>query len=377
MELDNKQEMLIREISPERIRKHLQATGWLKIDFGSKNMELFSFAETEQIALPISNSLIDYSRRIKELINTLSNVEKRNGIEIFNELLTPISDRIRVRIESEETKHGNLPLKYGIDLIPSLRNILYASAMSLKKPSSFFYERMKNKEVDTYVDSCMLGQTERGSFVANIICPVDAQRDINGKPISDFGRATTINLINSIDTITKTIDDDPKHGTIETSIKENRINYNFCRALLQLKPYGENSKVVVNVSWAPEKKLQQPIKSEVVVRREHYEKLPNIVERLTPKDKHPMHEEFIGKVGALVGEEDKKQRRMYGEVILNLIGKTEIMRVKVFLDGNDYSLACDAHKNNKKISIEGRLLWGVMGTRVRTLQNYKNFRVID
>lgn len=93
MQLDNKQIESLRGIKPERIRKYLLATGWIKDEFTSEKMELFHHAESgEQIAIPLKTEFIDYPRRINEIIEILANKEKRNGVEIFNELSTPISE---------------------------------------------------------------------------------------------------------------------------------------------------------------------------------------------------------------------------------------------------------------------------------------------
>ena len=375
MGLNNKQEDLIREISPIRVRKYLLGTGWKEDSnkFDSINLFYYGHKIEEQILLPINIEFIDYSRRIKELIEKLSKIENRNEIEIFNELLLPASDVIRFRIDNKDTKSGNLPLMDGINLLPNVKQMLYASAMSLKKPNTYF-KMLKDKDVEKFINSCMWGQTERGSFVASVICPIDQQMSVTmDKRANNFGRETTLNLMNSLNNITNAIDSHAKEGTIDKYIKDEKFNYNFCNALMELQPEDKDSNISVSATWAPEDKPKVSVPSQVIVRKYHYEQLPKIVERIRPKDK-PKYEEFVGKVSALVGQEDKNEKLILGDVILSLLGRDDrIIRARVFLNRIDYERACDAHKKNNTISIKGALSWG---ERIRRLEKYSDFKVI-
>jgi hypothetical protein len=240
----------------------------------------------------------------------------------------------------------------------------------LKKEDTFF-SMLKDKDVDKYIHSCMLGQTERGSYVTSIICPIDPQLNLVKERANNFGRKTTINLMKSLNNITEAIDNDPSHKTIEKSLRERKFNYNFCEALLELQPENKDSKIDVTVNWAAENKPVIEIPSRVTIRKEHYERLPKIIEKLSPKEE-PKYEKFTGKVGVLEGEADEKQQYMLGRVILFLKWKNDIIRAKVFLNEDDYPHACDAHKKNLNISIEGKLVWA---PRINNIENYRNFKV--
>lgn len=374
MKLNDKPDELVREITPSRIRKYLLGTGWKEDDtkFDAVNLFYYKDSPEEQILLPIKIEFLDYSRRIRELVEHLSTIQNRNEEEIFNELLLPASDIIRFRIDNKDTKGGTLPLPDGISLLPNVKQMLYASAMSLLKPNTYF-KVLKNKDVEEFIDSCRWGQTERGSFVASVVCPIDLNKNLLGERVNKFGRETTLNLMNSLNTITTSIDRHAREGTIDKSIRDEKFNYNFCTALMELQPEEKDSNISVSVNWAPEDQPNVPVTSHVTIRKDHYEQLPKIVERIRPKDK-PRYEEFVGKVGTLSGQEDKNEKLVKGDVILLLAGRGGIFRTKVFLDRKDYEVACDAHLNNKTISIKGELIWGA---RIRQLEKYSDFRVIS
>jgi len=380
MKLNNKSEELAREITPTRIRKYLLGTGWKedtvwKADAKKDTINIFYYKDNhqDQILLPEDTDFLDYARRIKELIEHLASLQNRDEVSIFNELLLPASDVIRVSIDNKDTKSGTLPFNDGINLLPNVKQMLYASAMSLIKPNTYF-KVLKNKDVEKFIDSCRWGQTERGSFVASVICPIDPQLTLTGERVNNFGRETTANMMNSLSNLTDSIDRHAKEGTIDKSIKEEKFNYNFCSALIELQPEEKDSNISISVNWAPEDKPKVLVPSQVTVRKEHYEQLPKIIEKIRPRDK-PLYEEFVGRVSALVGQEDKNEKLIKGDIILALIGRDDrIIRTRVFLNRKDYELACILHKDNKKISIKGKLVWAA---RVRRLEDYNDFKVIS
>jgi hypothetical protein len=197
---------------------------------------------------------------------------------------------------------------------------------------------------------------------------------LTGERVNNFGRETTLNLMKSLNVVTDSIDRNAREGTINKSVKEEKFNYNFCTALMDLQPEEKDSNISVSVTWAPEDKPKISSPSQVIIRKEHYEQLPKIVEKIRPKDK-PVYEEFVGRVSALVGQEDKDEKLIKGDIILSLVGKDDrIMRTRVFLSRCDYELACILHKDNRPISIKGKLVWAA---RIRRLENYSDFKAIS
>ncbi len=80
--------------------------------------------------------------------------------------------KVSIRIIGDEVNDGALPFMESLTLLPSVKKLLESFAKSAKalKPKHTNYQ---SKEVRDFIDTLKLGQTEKGSFILNVIYPIE------------------------------------------------------------------------------------------------------------------------------------------------------------------------------------------------------------
>lgn len=364
---------LLKLVSPNIIDKYVKAYGWNLI---SSKFEGALIYETdtfnEQVIVPNRTNFDDYDSRIGDVIQILSNFENRSPIEILNDLILPPSDVIRFRVNSEQSKNGTIAYDEGLNLLQNGRKMLYATIMDLVKPQKF-HKKLGDKQIDNFMKDCLMGQTERGSFVANIVCPLKGQFTLNdNRLITQIGRQTTEALIKSLNYISDSINTNNIDAITNPPEGKPQISLNFFEALGDIRPPDKYDKVEIGITWSPLEKPKFDFPSQVTISEPQFEYVEDVIEKLNP-EKKPIIEKFIGKVDSLSGEINE-EGKVYGYVTLLIYEDDGNIRAKVFLNNTDHELAAKAYVNNKRISIEGKLNWA---PRVKEIEGYKNFKITD
>ncbi len=190
-----------------------------------------------EIALPLNRNFSDYDEAIIKAINLIADNEQRAPIQIINDLLLPPADQIRFRVNNARTKDGLISLSEGFMLFESAKKSLLATAHDLLKPE-VYHKRLGLKDAQQFIDSCMMGQTERGSFIASIVCPIGNHSvDDNYQQLSlfnsfedltsSFTRQVTTKLMNSISTVKQVIE-----AQNYSYFENNSISGNFLESLI-------------------------------------------------------------------------------------------------------------------------------------------------
>ena len=162
----------LNSIFPDNLELYLKLSGW-QFHETINNFSVYynPLNKSMEILVPLNKNYIDYPNRIGDAVLQLSIVEKRKVYDIINDIFATPADIIRVSWGGEETKKGTIPLNYGVGLFQSLRRTLYVAALDIIDPKKY-YKKERKSDAETFIKSCQLGQTERGSFVVNYICPI-------------------------------------------------------------------------------------------------------------------------------------------------------------------------------------------------------------
>jgi hypothetical protein len=180
---------------------YLRAHGWLGIE--SKRGDVARYMKQGPggdvfATVLLDESFGDYQLRMRELAETLSRVEARPLNEVVNDLLTPPGDLLRFRIDSEATESGTLGINQSIELRKALKNLLLSAAHSAISPASS-YPRLSQQRAVALLDQCRERQSERGSYVASLLVPV--QPPVGQLSIAEeFGRRTSRVLFEALRT---------------------------------------------------------------------------------------------------------------------------------------------------------------------------------
>lgn len=371
---------LLEELKPDLLIKYLNASGWAQAGTFKTGIEIFRYKEASlskqnELIVPIDTTFADFSKRLEEVLSKLSDIEQRNPIKILDEIFLPASDIISLRHDDQITKNGTIPIDVGIKLFESGKKALLASASTVLNPKPY-YQGRSTSQAERFIHSIRLGQTERGSYIANLVCPlIIEQEDLPPQqlkmfPSEPFTRLVTKTFINSVNQIVTYIDNDMFERILAPQDNDLIISANLCEALADSQTTSANSSLEISSTWAKAAPIEH-IPNKVLIKQQHFPVIEYLAKALRPEPE-PIQDNFIGKVDTLGGEPND-QELMEGQVILLLLVDKSILKVKVTLNPEDYSKACDAHKLNRYVSIKGTF---IKKDRASVIQAHTDFQIL-
>ena len=250
--------------------------------------------------------------------------------------------------------------------------MLLSAAHSVLVPQPY-HPRMSRSEAEEFISRCRLGQTERGSFVLTVACPLDLKADLLGPKGEPFSRRVTSLLMQSLEELSQAADRMQIDELVDTS-RHPGISANLCESLLLLRPTGDRSYLNVSASWSraflPDGRES---KREVQLRQEVF----RVAEVLAPKLRsvpEPRVDRFVGFVDELRGQPLPDIGLPAGEVRFTLFDQGEEIRAKADLDEMDYSLAGQAHLANRVVSFKGVL---ERLPRLNRIKDVTDFQIVE
>jgi hypothetical protein len=350
---------LLARLDPVQVKQYAKATGWVREPrLSDERATVFSHpaSDLDQIVVPLNRQAHGFDRAMGDVVSILAEKERRPAIEILNDLLLPPADVIRFGECGPAAAAGDLPLDHGISLLTGARKALLAAACTEKKPQTY-YPRMSLAEAEQFIQQCRLGQTERGSFIVTVACPLDAVPDaetlIDQTP---FTRRVTTLLMRSLHRLAWALDADELEPLLKPVEGEPLLSANLCDGLLDMTPEGEASVLTVSANWARTlpPPAAVPIPGKVKLRQETFGRIEVLAAKLRPAHA-PQRQTFFGFVDTLNGRANA-DGQMEGQVILRLVDPaSDTVRARTELNVQDYHTAWLAHGPNLPFSVQGIL----------------------
>lgn len=350
-------------LDPAAVQEYVEMAGWrIEPRLGRGQVAVYESPKSsnEQISIPINRSLQDFDILMETAISTLAKVEGRYPAELLTELNFPDADVLRFAETSHAAARGDVPFEHGIRLLNGAKKTLLAAACSAIHPAPF-HPRMSFTEAEQFIQQCRLGQTERGSFVLTIACPLNAVKfepDLfDNKP---FTRRVTSQLMYAVGTLealslpgTAVDERDRMIDHFASTPTEFPLNANLCEGLLEMAPDGEESSLRITADYS-KKYSGASEKKTVTLPRSIFTSIEYLARKLRPVHA-PTKQVFVGLVETLNGRPNVENRQE-GQVILRIItADSDALRTRVELGADDYSLADKAHMGNQPVSLQGVL----------------------
>jgi len=376
---------VLLSLRPGDINLYLTRRGWVSNPYGVGG-EALQFRHPSMpgvdLLLPLTQELGDYVQRMADLVVALAMIEQRPVWEIPNELSGPSGDVFRLKIAGSVTTHGNFPLDEAIKLLQGGRQLLWSSAFGLIRPEALHPHR-KIKQVEDFMKTCRLGQTERGSFVATILAPVPpeiqpalANLDAGQFPLEQqpFARQVTTRVMSSLGLMANAIQAGKPEQLLDAVPQG--VSANLCDALVMMKPPGDESRLDIQVTWARNRPhLPVDVPRSISFPHEDFTVIEEVgrqlCRRLTAK-----LERFRGKVLSV----KRALRPLIPEVAGWMVMATDVngtsARVKVDLILDDFTRACDALRDDRFVEVAGIIRHDVMA-RDYLLTEPSDFRVLS
>lgn len=208
-------------------------------------------SETAEVVLPSTVELRDYAQRMRDVVQAIAEYEGRSELDVSRSILNLFSSFISVRVVARDTENGTIPIDDGVLLVTKARELLTAAAMSMFSKRRL-YTGKPPKDAVSYIDSLLLGQTEVGSYVVNVIAPTQdavAQDSVKGaEPVE----GVALSLARSLDALTQAAsryEETSDPSVFERSVSQG-VSANMCDALLGFAGEKQNRQFEVKILGA-------------------------------------------------------------------------------------------------------------------------------
>ena len=342
-------------ISPRSLRYYLEAQGWQKTQEYGEHGHVYGRADTDtELLVPRSSGLADYARRVHELMHFLGQLEERTPWAVLRDLSVAEMDLIRVQLPEAHTG-PSIPISDAELLLTEAQKLLGAAACSVSKPQRAFRVG-RHKAAGDYLDTVHMGQTERGSFIVNLLSPVPPdlvepeQRGLFPiEPTPPFERQVVRKLNTGLRAARDAVRQADSGGDIsgfEERLHDG-VSANLCSAAANLIERGRG--LIVSISWS----LNRPEPGGRVETRFTESDAPVLEEasRVLTSRQERADENIEGYVSRLA--RDKSARE--GTVTIKTPIDGELTSVKVAFGPHDYRLVSQAHAERQTVTLEGDL----------------------
>ncbi|MGF1525255.1 MAG: hypothetical protein ACFCBW_00420 [Candidatus Competibacterales bacterium] len=247
------------------LKAYLDTQGWQNTgDYGPFGMVYTHSGDGQQceILVPKTRDIADYGARIAEAIATLAGAEGRSEGAIYRDLSTAGADTIRLRALHADER-GNISISDGVTLYREAENLMLAAACAEIDPHRQYHHSRKFSRAMEYLETVRLGQTERGSYILNVLSPVNPglrrgqqlALDFDDEP---FARRVTLRLSKALQSARRAAEQALASGDFKPfdDALADGVNANLCEAVAKLATAGHG--LEVSLHWALARPANRP-----------------------------------------------------------------------------------------------------------------------
>lgn len=362
------------QITPTAVRDYVKSRGWKAVEGSRRRLWIFIHPNSElrQLIIPMDQDSA-WNDALLEIIIRLAETEGSSFDMVLNNLLSSYSDVVRFRVGGDESIGGMLPMTDATELINGATRALLASACSVINKVKH-HARMSRVEAEDFIRMCKMGQTEIGSYVVKVVCPLNETQEPSFPQESQpFAREVTSVLMSGCDKIVKGIENDNVEKMLELDTENPVVTSNLCDALLMMHAAREKNYLAIETSWSAMPKFPLPaLPCSVKFKHEYFKTVEEIQRQLRPKKEQEEETMLFGTVETLNGDVADDGRRS-GEVVFSLLlSDEEVVRARGNLNAEDYEKALQAHEKGRGyVAFKGVLK---RGARIGWINEINDFR---
>lgn len=351
-------------VAPTDLRDYLKSCGWSVLDLALKDrlyvMESSRYPR-RQLVFPMDLTAPDYRDALELVFEKFADLTGLRQEVMRGKIQALRDDVLRLRVTSEDNDTA-LPLSFAATLVQNTEKLLKVAACTVLRPR-MHHPRLTLAEASQLVEKARFQQTEVGSFVLKVACPVQAL-EVQGSLDLDHGRSpfvrqVTLALHQSLANLTTAIEADTLTQLVDElkATDTPMISANLCEAIAGMHDEQMDNSLEVSFDWSALYALPPQVGARPLrIQRDYFSRIEEVRRELRSVELDE-EETFIGTVERLDGEMDEHGHRS-GDVILALLlpEEGETVRVKITLSYDDYRTAHQAHINpGAYVQVTGRL----------------------
>ena len=352
----NNFKIFIEKLSAERISKYLLLNGWKQqgLIYNNKVLQFVTSDEKESLLLPVDKSFMDYNFAMYRAISIMAEYEKVSIKSLFNKLINPSSDILKWRVSDEDTMNGAIPFISMEHNIEFIKDMLSSTCLDILSPSQY-HTKLYTKEVQSQITKYKFGQTEIGSYILNILCPLGYYQyklfdpTVGELPLS---RKINLHLIRNINTLQRSAQE--KSQESRDCISEGKISVNFLNSLTSLYDENKNAELSIEADWNLSIPVAEEFSSYVILDPKFSEEIALIAEEFTPKTEQNVVKSFYGKI-VNIGAEAEIDNRVMVDIKVATIGENlKTITINASLNYSQYfSIVDTAFQTGSDVKVTG------------------------
>lgn len=351
---------LPRSVRPAEIVAYLRAAGWVVADDGYEGAALwcksFDGAE-EELFVPTAEGAPDFDRVLGRMVRQLAALEERTPTQIERDMAETSADAISFRVLLDGGRASRLPLAYAPTVFKAAHDVTIAAANAASRTRPSY--RNWTKEVHEFASRAEVGQTEAGSYVVRILCPVthvpqpQLQRSDEEAP---FERRVTHMLHAALHAARRAAEKAITLGELSVfdDVVSAGVSSNLCSALASVGTGPESVALEIGLRWAALRDQPAPNGGPFYFGRDYLEVLGSAAVHLREQESEELQDqEVIGYVTNL----DRGVTDDAGTITLNGYlpwgGGHRPLKCSIELSGELYARAARAHVAQALVSVRG------------------------
>lgn len=362
-------------VSPAALRAYLEFEGWRKERPFGRFGQIYASEGPHgpsEIPVPFTNDVADYASSVLDIIAELSDIEGRDQLAIYRDLVGSDREVIRIRAPKADDD-GSVEIEEGVDLVLNARDLMASAACSAHDPRAA-YHLGKVVKATEYMKKVRLGQTERGSYVVTLLAPVppaispkqiEMWPEMEEEPFERQVTRTLSSAMYAVQDAIHAINRGEGEEVLDRSVKFG-VSANLCEALGNLVERGRG--IDVSVTWARTRPTPEA-RSKIQFHEPAAEILKEAARHL--RQCEPRRDERIFGYVVRLGREQEQED---GEVTFKTLIDGHTRSMKAALSAADYVIAYAAHGDRIPVSLTGDI-----DTRARPwrLTQVRDLRIID
>lgn len=356
----------LSKLNSELIAQYLQLNQWVRGEdyIEGRVREYLTPTQDDAVLLPMDNSFTDYNTVIYRTLSSIADFEKTSLNKLYTKLINPSCDLLSWRIKDESTEGGAISFNSMFDNISGIKSLLKASCMDILSPSQY-HSKVNVKKVQDQLSLYKFGQTEVGSYILNVLCPLGyyqyqlfdpAQHEL---PLS---RRINLNIMDNIGGIQKSIEDGSQE--VRDKVAEGLISVNFLNSLADLYEVNKDAELSITAAWNKDIPLAKEPVTQVALNYKCFDGVISVVEDFTPKQEQNVPAVFFGKI-TNIGAEAELDNRKVVEIKVATIG--ENMRTTIVNATLNYNQYIETVQNAFNAGLDVK----VSGTKTTTARSVK------
>lgn len=348
--------IIISKIASENLAKYLLRCGWKEQGqlYNGRVLQFVSPSDDDGLLLPMDRDFSDYDEGMMRALRTIAEYEKLTLKGLYNKLSNPSCDMLRWRIADENTESGIISFNSMESNIDYIKDILSSTCLDILNPSTY-HLKLYTKEVVDQISSYRFGQTEVGSYILNILCPLGYYQYQMFDPEEEklpLTRRININLLNNIAKVQNSATENSSE--IRDCVEQGIISVNFLTALTELYEENKDSELTLSASWNRAIPLIAEPVSQVLLKPRCHDWVMTAIEEFTPKKEQNVKTTYYGKITNIGAEAEVNNRTMVDIKIATVGENMRTVIVNATLNYTEYfQIVDDAFQTGADIKVTG------------------------